>query len=194
MLRSRLWDSRYPAVKPMLKFQPSRLRRATSVPTWTPAKLSRSRLEQVTVPAELTAGRTPLAEAGEVKVTTDPDVLLMVASPPTPRAHTPPPCSFGPAPPGLATNALVWFDRKTVCMFAIDAEREDAAEVAKPTKPDVLPMAVPAGVTGTKSLQVCAQAPEEANSATAKALPPSSAFFLILIVSMLPPLAQLSPA
>src|ERR1043166_9591361 len=189
MLRSRLCDSRYPAVNPMLKFQPSRLRRATSVPTWTPAKLSRSRLEQLTLPAELTAGspKGPAPTAEEVKVTVDPDVLLIVASPPTPRAHTPPPCSFGPAPPGLATNALVWFARKTVCMFAIEAEREDAAEVAKPAKPDVLPMAVPPGVVGTKSVHVCAQAPEEANSAIASALVPSSALFLILTVFMLTP-------
>src|SRR5437016_2442482 len=145
----------------MLKFQPSRFRRAMSVPTCTPANVSCCLLAQLTVPVRFVA-----SGAGAVSVTADPELLLMLTSPPTPRTHTPPPCSFGPAPPGLETNALVWFDRNAVLTLAMVADTEldtDAPNVAN--GPNPVMVFRPAGMT-----QFCAQAPEEANSATAKAL------------------------
>src|SRR5262249_25820993 len=154
----------------MLMFQPSpMLRRATSEPTWTPPKLSCSLLAQVTVP--VWEGGVKTADA---TVTLEVVVLLILASPPTPRTHTPPPCVSGAAPPGLATKALPCCVRKAVCTFPIDAAIELDAPEVKPPKADTLPILV------TNALQFCAIAPEEVATMSSMALPPRSALFLIL--------------
>src|ERR1700730_11709260 len=78
-----------------------------SAPTWTPAKLSCVLLKHFDVAVDVPRGGVEEAPA-EI------DVDLISASPPTARAHTPPPGWLGMGLAGAETNALPCWVRKTL--------------------------------------------------------------------------------
>src|SRR5262245_50773761 len=146
-----------------------------SLPTWTPAKELCSRLLQLIVPVTLSFWRG----APTARLVFAVDVELMFTSPPTPRAHTPPPWVSGGAPPGLATKALPCWVRNAVLTLAIEEATEPAVPAAKAPMVDGRSVIPPIVISPA---QFCAHAPEEVISATTSALEPSRALFLILIV------------
>src|SRR6187431_444948 len=129
-----------------------------SVPTWAPAKVCRCELLQLVVAVLMTAPPW-------VEMPTDREEEVVFTSPPTPRAHTPPPGWSGEGLAGADTKALPCWVRKAVLTLPIAEEIEALAALVGTASVSILVM-----VNGVATCELvhCAKAPGEARTMPAK--------------------------